>query len=309
MRKSSAFQRACAVVLLCLFVLHQPGYSWGELGHYAINRAAFDKMPADVPPFFRAAGEKVVYNGYEPDRWRERHAEPTLNAAQAPDHFIDFERVDWMRELPQDRHEFVRRLYERRSSVALEKPDDLLPQHVGFQPYAAIEVYDRLKVAFREYRKLKAAGRSTAPAEANAIFYAGWLGHYVADGSNPMHTTIHHDRWVGANPKGFRTEKGLHWEFENDFVKRNEAKLKFDTLVTAPKKLEAPFADYVKYLRDSFAQLERLYEIEKAGGFKQNTPEAIEFTRQRLAAGSQMLANLWYTAWIESEKTPPRQQW
>jgi hypothetical protein len=50
----------------------------------------------------------------------------------------------------------------------------------------------------------------------------------------------------------------------------------------------------------------KVYELEKAGGFKgKGSPEALEFTRKRLAAGSQMLLNLWYTAWMESAVEPP----
>jgi len=32
--------------------------------------------------------------------------------------------------------------------------------------------------------------------------------------------------------------------------------------------------------------------------------EAFEFTVRRLAAGSQMLLNLWYTAWLDSASIP-----
>ena len=38
------------------------------------------------------------------------------------------------------------------------------------------------------------------------LFYAGWLGHYVGDGSQPLHTTIQYNGWVGPNPHGYTTE-------------------------------------------------------------------------------------------------------
>jgi hypothetical protein len=51
-----------------------------------------------------------------------------------------------------------------------------------------------------------------------------------------------------------------------------------------------------------------VYALEKAGGFSgKGTPEAFTFTTRRLAAGSQMLLNLWFTAWLDSaipEGTP-----
>jgi len=67
-----------------------------------------------------------------------------------------------------------------------------------------MEVYGRLKAAFREYRKLKADHQPTAPVEQAIIFYAGWLGHYVADGAQPLHTTIKYNGWWGRIRTGIR---------------------------------------------------------------------------------------------------------
>ena len=50
----------------------------------------------------------------------------------------------------------------------------------------------------------------------------GIWSHYVADASNPMHTTIHSDGWGDfLNPSGYSTEKGLHTRFESAFVNAN----------------------------------------------------------------------------------------
>ena len=35
-------------------------------------------------------------------------------------------------------------------------------------------------------------------------FYMGWVGHYVADAAQPLHNSMHHDGWSGANPKDTR---------------------------------------------------------------------------------------------------------
>jgi hypothetical protein len=71
--------------------------------------------------------------------------------------------------------------------------------------------------------------------------------------------------------------------------------------VHAPERVANPFADYVNYLRESNRQVENVYAIEKAGGFNgKGSPEAFDFTTHRLAAGSQMLSDLWYTAWLDS---------
>ena len=297
-----------AIVLIFIFLLQPALIGWGERGHELVNRSAALILPNDMPGFLKANAEQLAYLGPEPDRWRERTMEPALYDAQAPEHFIDMERVSWMEQYPPTRHEFITRLYERRASVAMDKPDDLLPDKVGYQPYVVMEIYGRLKVAFREYRRLQAAKRPTAPAEANAIYYAGWLGHYVADASNPFHTTIHYDGWIDEkNPNNYRRPKGIHWEFESQFVSRHLESLKLDPLLKPPVRLADPWQEYLKYLRASHADVEKVYQMEKAGAFKEaGTPEGVAYVQSRLAAGAQMLANMWYTAWLESEKMPER---
>jgi hypothetical protein len=52
--------------------------------------------------------------------------------------------------------------------------------------------------------------------------------------------------------------------------------------------------------------VENVYVLEKAGGFTgKGSPAAFDFTTHRLAAGSQMLLDLWYTAWMESAVPVP----
>ena len=188
------------------------------------------KLPPDVPAFLRNAAAQLAYLAPEPDRWRET-SELALKRSQEPDHFIDLEMVEGM-DLPPDRYSFYRALAAKRAQTP-GNPEDLLPERVGLQPYITIEVYERLVVAFREYRRALLAHRNPDFAEANAIFYAGWLGHYVGDGANPMHTTIHHNGWIGPNPKHYTTANTVHWKMEGIFVAANLKQLQFADLVPA----------------------------------------------------------------------------
>jgi hypothetical protein len=299
--KSKQFHRgAVSLVLIAFALVPSPAaFAWGNEGHTAINRVAAQKIPAAMPAFLRAAVGEIAYLGPEPDRWRSP-TEFALKNAQEPDHFIDLERVSWLDPLPRGRYEFYRKLYEKRAATA-ENPDDYLPEHVGLQPYITMEVYGRLKAAFREYRQRRAAHQPTLAVQRAIIFYAGWIGHYVADGSQPLHTTIQYNGWVGANPNGYTTEHKIHSQFESAYVAANITDRDFAGLVKSPEQVEDPFASYLAYLRQSNTLVEKVYALEKAGGFTgKGSPEAREFTRQRLAAGSQMLLNLWYTAWMES---------
>jgi hypothetical protein len=86
------FQLAESAALCLVFLVGAPvaAHAWGNQGHRIINRLAASSLPADVPSFLRseAALSEIEYLDPEPDRWRSP-AEPELNAAQAPEHFID----------------------------------------------------------------------------------------------------------------------------------------------------------------------------------------------------------------------------
>jgi hypothetical protein len=292
-----------ALIALVL-VQSQAAVAWGNEGHVAINRVAAEKIPATMPRFLRRATAEIAYLGPEPDRWRSP-SEFTLKNAQEPDHFIDLERVSWLDPLPQGRYEFYRKLYEKRASTT-DHPDDYLPERVGLQPYITLEVYGRLKAAFREYRQRRASHQSTQAVQQAIIFYAGWMGHYVADGSQPLHTTIHYNGWVGPNPNGYTTGHGIHGQFESAYVAANITAKDFAGFVKDPERLDDPFTRYAAHLRQSNGLVEKVYQLEKEGGFSgKGSPAAFDFTTHRLAAGSQMLLNLWYTAWIESATAVP----
>jgi hypothetical protein len=288
-------------------MLVQQSFAWGMDGHMLINRLAGAALPADVPAFLRtpAALDALAYYGPEPDRWRSP-AEPELNAAQAPEHFLDLEWADLAGPLPRRRYDYIRAL-----AIAQAKHPDMVltPDKVGLQPYVTTEVYERLQSAFRDYRALLAAKQDTKPSEAEITFLAGWLGHYVADGSMPLHTSIQYNGWTGPNPNGYTTEHHIHALFESEFVHANVKLADVAQLVNAskPVPLGDVFNDYMAYLRHSNSLVEQTYQLEKAGGFVgAGTPEGKAFVDQQLAAGAIELRNMIYTAWLKSaEPVPP----
>jgi hypothetical protein len=262
-----------------------------------------------MPRFLREATERLAYLGPEPDRWR-RDSEHTLKRGQMPDHYLYLDLLPIDFGFPRDRYAFQRQVLAlglpsgapgRAAGTDLDGATGLLPEHVGFLPYVTIEIFERLKVAFRAYRELQREGRSTDLVEGNAIFYAGWLGHYVADGAQPLHVSQHRNGWIGPNPKGY-AGPGIHARFERDFVERNIGSGDLVGRVGPPAQLEDPFADTLTFLRRSATSIEDVYRIDKADGFEgSGSPKALGFTRDRLAAGSQMLLNLWVEAWRDSD--------
>jgi hypothetical protein len=273
-------------------------HAWGNEGHRMVNKLAASNLPADVPAFLRSkdAVDEIEYLGPEPDRWRSP-AEPELNAAQAPEHFIDLELADALGPLPHKRLDFEAKVF-----AAGQRPEK-----IGLQPWVTDEVWERLKAAMRQYRDLKAKGQDTKPVEQAIIFYCGWLGHYVGDGSQPLHTTVQYNGWTGPNPNGYTTDHKIHWQFEGPFVGANIHAADAEPKMTPAKAIDGDIFDaYVAYLRHTATYVEQVYQLEKAGGFVgAGTAESREFTAARIAAGASMLRDMIYSAWLDSAQPVP----
>ena len=294
-------------LLLALPLLAVPSsFAWGSKGHTMINHLAAESLPATVPGFLRtpAAIDEITYLGPEPDRWRSL-AEPELSAAQAPDHFIDLELADLIGPLPRQRYQYIAAIY----AYGLTHPklaSEMQPDRVGFQPYITEEVWERLKSAMRDYRQLSAAHQDTKPVEAAILFYAGWLGHYVADGSQPLHTTVQYNGWTGPNPNGYTTDHTIHARFETEFVNAAINASDVQPLMTPLAPINDEWADYLAYLRHTNSFVEKVYQLDKDHGFEgTGTSESRQFTAERLAAGASMLRDMIVAAWVHSADPVP----
>ena len=274
---------------------------WGESGHRIIGEAAARALPAEMPAFFRNAVQDLAWLNPEPDRWRDQgegSLEPALASGGGWDHFVDFEGVPDDAFKAKDRYEFLAALR------AVNKD-----QAVGFLPFRITELTQRIRVDFRLWRaeSNEAVKRRL---EARIINDAGILGHYVGDGANPHHTTIHHNGWVGDNPNSYATDRRTHYRFESAYVQAHVALDDVTPLVTTsaiavPNLRTATLA----YLRESHALLQPLYELDKLERFDSATVAAThkQFVTRRLAAGATMLRDLWWSAWITSgQALPPR---
>jgi len=286
-----------AVALLAASPPPAPLLPWGRDGHQMAARAATGVLPGDMPRFFRNAGDQLVYLDPEPDRWRERSL-VEMDQAWQYDHYIDLENVPESALQAPDRFSYLKALYD----AGLEKPE----RDGGFLPFRIVELYERLVTEWRLWRAAPDATRR-GWIEQRIVNDAGLLGHYATDGSQPQHTTIHFNGWARAapNPEGFTTDRTFHARFEADFIQAHVTQEDVSRRVQSPPRSLAGGVRpaVLDYLRASNAEVAELYRLDRDFGFYADRPtntETVEFASGRLAAGARMLADLWWSAWLES---------
>jgi hypothetical protein len=220
-----------------------------------------------------------------------------MNIAQAPDHFFDSELWGPIATIEPDRYKFMEKVAAKK--VALIR--------IGYLPYSIVEHYGRLVNAFRQWRNASTPAAREA-ARANAVHYAGVMGHYVGDASQPMHMSIHYNGWVqGApNPNNYTYER-IHNRYESLYVNTAIEIGRVRPKVVAPKRLNDVFGSIKQHLTQGFNDLEPLYQLEKTGEFnpEQPRPRGTEFVATQIARAATLLSDLWYTAWLESGQPLP----
>jgi hypothetical protein len=297
-----AFVAAAAVLLVGGARLDERAL-WGDKGHGMSGRAAATNLPAAMPQFFRSATAQLEYLNPEPDRWRFRNelGMRQMDEAYEYDHFMHMELLTPQELQQEDRFAFL----EAQSKAGVREPEDA----IGLLYYRILEMTQRLETEFRLWRAAPAGSQRRRFIEQRIINDAGILGHYVADGANPHHTSVHFNGWDDdfPNSRGFTNQQGFHSRFETQFVggRVNLSDLLPEVDAT-PRVLQNPRADVEAYLRATNARLERLYELDMQRPFEAGNTSAAhkQFAVERLVAGVEMLRNLWWTAWQRSASPP-----
>ena len=268
--------------------------AWGPDGHQMVARLAASTLPGDTPAFLRSASERLQFLNYEPDFWRdpvEEHMSPALRQGHDPDHHFKLERFG-RRPLPADRYSFL-------EWTVREHKD---PRDIGVLPYRAMELFQRMRVAFRRWRQERDP-TVAANLESRIVDDAGILGHYIGDAAQPLHTTIHNNGWaLPENGRGFTRDHTLHLRFEHEFVHARMTDDRVRPLIPAARIIDDPLAAIYEELVRANDQVTRLYELERAEPFgpSSTAAESASFVAARLADGAATLRDLWYTAYRTS---------
>jgi hypothetical protein len=298
-----------AVLLLAMICLPQAAYPWGGRAHSVIDRTAVDTLPEDGPVFLKKYADYIAGSASIPDTWRGA-SEPFSKIEEDPNHGWFREQFAFMKVIPRSRYEFVLELYRENLRIRKSEPEEAKRMNVrwtGTLPYAAAEVYGHMVADMRLLRRERAAGRDTAFLEQTCAFYVAWMGHYIGDGAQPLHDTIHHDGWQGPDPKGYTRDPKIHGRFESAYVDTiGLTEQDITPLIGKPGHLQGDVFELILgHLDEAGSSVEAIYQMDKRGAFADaHDTEAREMVYSRTAAGARMLRDLVYRAWLESALPP-----
>jgi hypothetical protein len=249
-----------------------------------------------------------------------------LTHFNGPDHYIDLEDLPLYGltpdTLPMMRYDFVADIARARA----EHPEKFPPidpdndaDHTreldGFLPWAIVENYEKLESGFSSLKAFQTHGGTPveiANEEANIIYIMGVMGHYVGDGSQPLHTSKYFNGWdPNNNPNGYTTRKTFHAWIDTGYFRKVGGVKVDDLLGKIQPATQIPNGDdpqaffhyVVNYLVEQNKYVEPLYQMDKDGqltGEGNKGTQALPFLEGQLVKAGQMLGNIWYTAWLDA---------
>lgn len=287
--------RSAAVVsVILLTVLLRsplPLLSWGFWAHKEITKSAIQSMPGELREFFSAHADSLVEKSVEPDQRRFG------DSGEPSRHYINIDRYGAypFAELPRNYDDAVTKFGKGRVDSA------------GTLPWRIAEFADKLAESFRQGNAQE------------IVFYASWLGHYVADAHVPLHATENYDGQLTG-------QKGLHSRWESRIPEKFGAGYRLEprSAVYLAHPLESAFETILESFRevdsvltfDKAAQ-ESLPEGERFVIRKRNDRTIYEYTdkyyeryntllngmvERRMNDAAQKVASYWITAWVNAGK-------
>ncbi len=255
-----------------------PAQAWGAQAHVLINRAACTTLPEPLRQFFMRHQAFIGEHSLDPDTvLTEQRGE-----AERIRHWFALNELDRFpfREIP------------RNYTQALAKYGRERLESAGLLPWRIAELYRELVEAMR------GADWKRVP------LVAAHLGHYVADGHQPLRTTTNRNGQLTGN-------EGIHKRFEDEMIRRHLAEYQDLASFSQPaKRAVDPVAFTFEFLIDSHVWVDNLMRADTlarqgVSDFGYAYYAALQLFAGRLAKLSMAqaatdLGSIWYSAWIEA---------
>jgi hypothetical protein len=271
-------------------------FAWGQWGHKHISRAAVFALPSPMQVFFYNHIDFITEGAVVPDLRRALIDDKN----ESPRHYIDVEDF----KIPLDS-------FPKTTGEAFKKYGKDFLNKTGYVPWYIQTLTEKLTNAFKKRNK------------SEILFLTADLSHYVADASQPLHTSSNYDGQLTG-------QKGIHalWESRlpqmfGDAYNFKTAPAKYIEDIPA-KTMEIVAQSHAlvdtilakdKVVRDRFTK-DNMYEKDSSGNtvmFYSSPVYSKEYAREFNAALDGMIehqlrisiynvACFWYTAWVNAGK-------
>ncbi len=272
-----------------------------------IGVAAMQALPAQLPAFLKTPRAIADVGEYSREPDRLKRAGRAFDSDRDQAHFVDLNDDGSilggpkLMSLPPTRQAYEKAL----QAVGTDS------WKAGYLPYAILENYQELSQDFAYWKALKFAEANPAWAahkawftadrarrEAQILIEIGVLSHFVGDGSQPLHVSVHFNGWGDfPNPSGYSTAQ-LHSAFEGQLVRESVTPQAVARAMVSPRAFAGSIDQRIgAYLARTSAQLIPFYAMEKAGGMKPGDPRGTAFASQQIGLGASELRDLIVLAW------------
>jgi hypothetical protein len=269
-------------------------------------------LPVSLPAFLRMPKAVLDVGEYSREPDRGKGAGRAYDSDRDPGHFLDLNDDGTVLGGPKlDALPLTRPDYEKALQAVNQSS-----WKAGYLPYSIVDRYQQLAHDFAYWRVLTAAEANPAFAahkawfaadrqrrEAQILIAIGELSHFVGDGSQPLHVTVHFNGWGDyPNPNNYSQAK-LHAQFEGELVRTTVKLADVQAKMPSPRPLSGTVEQGIgDYLAATGAEVIPFYEMEKAGGMKPGDPRGPAFATRQIAIGAAKLRDMIVLARQASEK-------
>ncbi len=261
------------LVLLPLSVM----LGWGAEGHKLISNKAMTLLPDEMNSFVKWQ-DYVTTHSVDPDQRRNS------DKSEAPKHFID---IDFYPEFLNGK------MIEDKSKLVAEYGDSTVKK-MGLLPWATLDTYNKLVNALKEKNRDK------------ALIYLSDLGHYVADGHQPMHAIMNYNGQMSG-------QKGIHYRYESVMVDSNLLTIKNDFHAEKAVYISSPLDFIFSYITDANSVSDVLFDADSFAYKNANSRSDAEYyrllwfktkyiTETQIDNAASDFASLFYSAWVDAGK-------
>lgn len=257
-----------------LFVILIGLSSWGEKAHRKINASC-------VEFFSEELHNLKVWAPVLADHSSDADFLKKVDKTEFVKHFIDLDNYETFIQTHRIPENF---------DVACSKYERDFVKKTGTLPWSTDSIYQVLILNFKTKNWDQ------------AVLTASNLGHYVADGFMPLHSTSNYDGQLS-------NQKGVHSRYEETMIDRNIEKIQIS--ISEIEKVNSPKTFIFNYLYANNFYVDTLLNadqqaFESAGDQYNDTyydslwEKTNLFTLKLLEGSSKALAKLIYTAWCEA---------